>query len=275
MEEKKYELIRFNDGDFSLDVNVSPSEDTVWLTQKDMANLFGVDRTRITRHINKIIEENELPISVCAENAQTASDGKIYITKYYNLDMIIAVGYRVNSKRGTLFRRWANQVLKQYLLNGYSINENRIMAYQSNILQLEANYLNIEKRVKEIEDVIKIPNEKLLYEGEIVDACTFIRKLFFLAKKEITIIDPYADKFLLSMLVDIKANITIITSSSSYLNNTELQKNISITKNDIIHDRFIIIDETVYMVGTSFNEIGKKRFVIIKSNNLTKDKILR
>ena len=118
-QEKKYELIKFEDGDFSLDVNVSPEEETVWLTQNDMASLFGVDRTRITRHVNNIISERELPISVCAENALTASDGKTYIVRFYNLDMIIAVGYRVNSKRGTLFRKWANQVLKQYLLNGY------------------------------------------------------------------------------------------------------------------------------------------------------------
>ena len=112
---KKYELIKFEDGDFSLDVNVSPNEETVWLTQNDMASLFGVDRTRITRHVNNIISEQELPISVCAENALTASDGKTYIVKYYNLDMIIAVGYRVNSKRGTQFRIWTNSILKQYL----------------------------------------------------------------------------------------------------------------------------------------------------------------
>lgn len=100
--ENKYELIKFEDGDFSLNVNVSPEEDTVWLTQNDMAALFDVDRTRITRHVNNILLEKELPSSVCAENALTASDGKKYLVKYYNLDMIIAVGYKVNSKRGTL-----------------------------------------------------------------------------------------------------------------------------------------------------------------------------
>ena len=193
----------------------------------------------------------------------------------YNLEVVIAVGYRVKSKRGIIFRRWASSILKEYLLRGHSIDENRIMAYQSNILQLEANYLSIEKRVKEIEDIIRIPDEKLLYEGEIVDAYVFIRKLFFLAKKEITIIDLYADSFLLSMLKDVNVNISIITSSNSYLNNVNLQENITIIKNDIIHDRFIIIDESVYMIGTSFNEIGKKRFVIIKSNYLTKDKLLK
>ena len=264
------------DGDFCLDVSVSPSDASIWLTQKQIAELFCKSVSTINEHIKNILNNELYEYDVTRKFGKTELSSVTTKPKtFYNLDVILCVGYKVNSKRGVLFRRWANQVLKQYLLNGYSINESRIMAYQSNILQLEANYLNIEKRVKEIEDVIKIPDEKLLYEGEIVDAYTFIRKLFFLAKKEITIIDLYADKFLLSMLVDIKVNITIITSSDSYLNNVNLQENISIIKNDIIHDRFIIIDEIVYMIGTSFNEIGKKRFVIIKSNYLTKDKLLK
>ena len=141
-EEKDKILIKFEDGVFSLDVNVSPNEETVWLTQEQMALLFNVDRTRIVRHINNIYSDNELDmLSTCAENAQVQFEGIRQVKrkiKIYNLDMIIAVGYRVNSKRGTQFRKWANSVLKQYLLNGYVINAERIMAYQSNILQLEA-----------------------------------------------------------------------------------------------------------------------------------------
>ena len=276
MEEKKYELIKFNDGDFSLDVNVSPSEDTVWLTKNDISILFDIDRSVVSKHIKKIIESSELSLnSVCAKNAHTASDGKTYIVDYYNLDMVLSIGYRINSRRGILFRKWANQVLKQYLLNGYAINEDRCIVCHNSVLQIENKLNEIQTKIHDIEETIYQENEKLLYEGEIVDAYVFIRKLFFLAKKEITIIDPYADKFLLSMLTDIKVKINIITSSNSYLNNTELPNNISIMKNDIIHDRFIIIDEVVYMIGTSINEIGKKRFVIIKSNNLTKEKILK
>ena len=128
-QEKKYELIKFEDGEFSLDVNVSPNEDTVWLTQKDLTLLFNVDKSRISRHIKNILDEGELDFSVVAENATTGTDGKTYSTRYYNLDMIIAVGYRVNSKRGTQFRKWANSVLKQYLLNGYSINNKRCYIY--------------------------------------------------------------------------------------------------------------------------------------------------
>ncbi len=125
-QEKKYELIKFEDGEFSLDVNVSPDEETVWLTQKDLTLLFNVDKSRISRHIKNILDEGELNFSVVAENATTGTDGKTYSTRYYNLDMIIAIGYRVNSKRGTQFRKWANSILKQYLLNGYAINSRNL-----------------------------------------------------------------------------------------------------------------------------------------------------
>ena len=273
MEEKKYDLIIFNDGEFSLDVNVSPSEDTVWLTKEQISQLFCRDRSVISKHIKNILLEKECEEKSNVQKMHIANSDKP--VDFYSLDIILSVGYRVKSTRGNIFRRWANQVLKQYLLNGYSINEERCRVCSSSILELNNEIKQLKSKMNVLEETIYQENEKLLYEGEIVDAYTFIRKLFFLAKKEITIIDPYADKFLLSMLTDIKVNVSIITSSNSYLNSIELQENISLIKNDIIHDRFIIIDEIVYMIGTSINEIGKKRFVIIKSNNLTKENILK
>ena len=279
IQEKKYELIKFEDGDFSLDVKVSPKEDTVWLTQEQMALLFNVDRTRIVRHINNIYSDSELDmLSTCAENAQVQFEGVRQVKrkiKIYNLDMIIAVGYRINSKRGTQFRKWANSILKQYLLNGYAINAERIMAYQSNILQLEANVINIENRLKNLEMTIYSDNTQIIFEGEILEPYTFLRKLFFLARNEITIIDQYADKFLLTMLSDLKVKITIVTSTSSYLNKEIIPNNITIIHNDIIHDRFIIIDDLVYAIGSSFNDIGKKRFFMMKLENITKEMILQ
>ena len=271
-EEKKYELIKFSDGEFSLDVNVSPSEDTVWLTQEQIASLYERDISVISRHIKTIIKDNECDESNLQKMQIPFSDKPITI---YDLSIILSVGYRVKSTRGNQFRKWANKVLKQYLKNGYLINEDRCLVCNSSVLELSNEVRQLKNRMKNVEDTLYQENERLLYEGEIIDAYTFIRKLFFLAKKEITIIDLYADKFLLSMLSDVKVNVTIITSSNSYLNNIELPNNITIIKNDVIHDRFIIIDEIVYMIGTSFNEIGKKRFVIIKSNYLTKDKLLK
>ena len=273
IQKNKYELIKFVDGDFSLDVNVSPEEDTVWLTQNDMALLFEVDRTRITRHIQNIFEELELDEKSNVRKTHFPfSDKNVNI---YNLEVVIAVGYRVKSKRGILFRRWANSILKQYLLNGYAINAERIMSYQSNILQLEANVINIENRLKNLEMTIYSDNTQIIFEGEILEPYTFLRKLFFLAHNEITIIDQYADKFLLTMLSDLKVKITIITSSSSYLNKEIIPDNITIQHNDIIHDRFIIIDDLVYAIGSSFNDIGKKRFFMMKLENITKEMILQ
>ena len=111
---EKYEVVKFIDGEFELEVNVSPKDQTVWLTQKQMANLFNVSVDNISLHIKNILKE-ELDNTVYEESSVTASDGKKYCTKIYNLDMIISVGYRVKSKRGIIFRRWANQVLKEYL----------------------------------------------------------------------------------------------------------------------------------------------------------------
>ena len=126
----KFELVRFTDNDFELDVRADSENETVWLTQDEMALLFDVDRTRITRHINNIYKDQELDKeSTSAENAHMGSLGvQHYYSKLYNLDMIISVGYRVKTKNGVIFRQWANSVLKDYLIKGYAINERRLIA---------------------------------------------------------------------------------------------------------------------------------------------------
>jgi len=270
--EKSYELIKFEDGDFSLDVKVSPKEDTVWLSQSDMARLFDVSKDNIGLHIKNILNDDELDESTTEESSVVQIEGNrkvIRRIKIYNLDMIIAVGYRVNSKRGTSFRRWANSILKQYLLNGYAINPDRIIAYQSNILKLEASFANLENRLKNLEETVYADNDLIVFEGEIIEPYTFLSKLFFLAKKQIIIIDNYADSFLLSMLSDIQVNIIIYTSNNSYLNNTNIKDNIGIIKTDLFHDRYLVIDDITYTMGTSFNSIGKKRFTITRLNDIT------
>ncbi|MCR5442440.1 MAG: virulence RhuM family protein [Sphaerochaetaceae bacterium] len=126
-----YELVKFVDGSFELEVNVSPEEDTVWLTQQQMAMLFEVDQSRISRHITTIYKEKELEKETTyAENALVQVEGQRRIKRrvqFYNLDMIIAVGYRVNSKRGTLFRQWANKILKSYMLRGFAVEPSRVL----------------------------------------------------------------------------------------------------------------------------------------------------
>ncbi|MDE6408089.1 MAG: virulence RhuM family protein [Anaeroplasmataceae bacterium] len=134
MEDKNFEILKFVEDDFSLDVRVDVSHDTVWLTQNQMADLFDVDRSRVVRHIKNIFAEDELQEkSTCAENAQVQSEGDRQVKrtiKLYNLDMVISVGYRVKSSRGIAFRRWANKVLKEHLLQGYSVNQKRIEVFK-------------------------------------------------------------------------------------------------------------------------------------------------
>lgn len=272
--EKHYDLIKFEDGDFSLDVKVSPDEDTVWLSANQIAVLFDRDEKTIRKHINNLLDE-ELDNSVVANFATTANDGKTYNVNYYNLDMIISIGYRVNSKRGILFRRWASSILKEFLLKGSVINEDRCLSCTSNILDLQSKYREIENKAKDIRDIVYQDNNKLIYEGDIIEPIKFLKRLFHLAKTDITITDYYADSFLLTLLDDINVNITIITSTNSYLNKEKIKENIRIIKNDNIHGRYIFIDNTSYVIDNSFNAIGKKRFVIVKLLDITKEMILK
>ncbi|MBO4623159.1 MAG: virulence RhuM family protein [Bacilli bacterium] len=270
--ESNYELIKFEDGDFSLDVKVSPNENTVWLTQQQISDLYGRDISVISRHIRNIMYEKECTESNLQKMQIPFSDKPVV---FYDLEFIISIGYRIKSKRGVMFRRWANSILKQYLLNGYAINKDRVIAYQSNILKLEASFIDIENRLKDLEETVYSNNNQLIYEGEILEPYSFLRKLFFLAKNEIIITDYYADSFLISMLKDIKVKITIITSTRSYLNNIVIPNNINIINNDDIHGRYIFIDKYVYAMDHSFNAIGKKRFIIIRLENITKNMLLK
>ncbi len=285
--EKKYELIKFEDGEFSLDVNVSPDEETVWLTQRDLTLLFNVDKSRISRHIKNILDEGELNFSVVAENATTGADGKTYSTRYYNLDMIIAIGYRVNSKRGTQFRKWANSVLKQYLLNGYSIDTKRCIECQENIITLNnkvnnliENTSNINNRLLSLESTDNILSNMLFYENNIFEEDSYIKKLLLSAMKEIIIIDGYIDITVLDMLNEINIPIVIYTLPSANItkqdiNIFQINHNLIVKRNNIIYDRFLIIDDDIYSIGSSIKDVGKKRFVMTKIISISKQELLK
>ena len=157
MKKDKFDLVRFTDNDFELDVRADSENDTVWLTQKEMAVLFNVTVDNISLHIRNILREGELDDSVVEESSVTAIDGKNYITKLYNLDMIIAVGCRVKSKRGIVFRKWAIKVIKEHLVQGYSINQKRLEALNKTVdiqTRMLAYSLNIDK-----EELSKVINE--------------------------------------------------------------------------------------------------------------------
>ena len=154
---KKYQLVKFIDQNFELDVRADAEKNTVWLTQKELSLLFGVTTDNIGLHIKNIFKDKELDISVSEESSVTASDGKTYKTKLYNLDMIISIGYRVKSKRGITFRKWANKVLQEYLIKGYSVNQKRMETLYKTIdmqNRMLATSLDIDK-----ESLINVINE--------------------------------------------------------------------------------------------------------------------
>lgn len=280
------DLIKFEDGEFSLDVNVSPQEDTVWLTQKQMSLLYGTSVDNIGLHIRNIFRQNELPFSVAEDSSVTANDGKQYKTKIYNLDMVLAVGYRVNSKRGILFRKWATSILKQYMLNGYAVNEKRCLECQENLVNLNnkvehllnENHSTLQ-RLNSLERSDILLTNKLFYEGNIFDAYSYVKQLFTSAKFSITLIDGYVDLSVLDMLVGISLPITIYTYPSSTLTNQDIDKfNIhyilTVIKTNKIHDRFIIIDDDIYLCGSSIKDVGKKRFVLTRLEAISKVDLL-
>ena len=172
--QKRLPIEFFEDGDFKLEVSVSPKEETVWLTQKQIAKLYDCSHNNISIHLKNILSNEIQSNSVVKEFLTTASDGKNYIIKYYNLDVILSVGYHINSKRGILFRKWVTTILKQYLLKGYSIDESRVILYKENyielnniVIRLENKVCNHESRINnlEIKEKDKEIKEKIFYEG--------------------------------------------------------------------------------------------------------------
>ena len=210
----KYEIVKFIDKEFELDVNIDPEVETVWLTQIEIAYLFDKDRKTITRHIQNILKELELDEDeVCSKKEHTAKDGKVYIVNIYNLDMVIAIGYRVKSYRAVIFRKWANAVLKEYLLKGYVINDDRTLVTNENYIRLINKVESLDERVSNIENehkLLEYKNKELFFDGEFYDAYTFIQTIFESANNEIIIIDNYIDRSILDRLVVKKDKVKVI-----------------------------------------------------------------
>lgn len=274
--ENQGEIILYQpDSEVKLEVRLE--EETVWLTQMQMAELFQTTRNNVTLHIRNIFKEGELvENSVCKESLRTAADGKKYRTNFYNLDVIISVGYRVKSVRGTQFRQWANKVLKEYLLKGYSVNQ-RLSNLEHRV---ESKFIEHEKRLDRIDGKIDFfvrtslpPVEGIFYDGQLFDAYKFATDLIRTARKSILLIDNYVDESVLLMLSKrnngVKADIYTQTISSQLqldLNRHNSQyPPIKIHAYKKSHDRFLIIDGTdVYHIGASLKDLGKKMFAFSK-----------
>ena len=259
--------------DETIRLEVRMGEETVWLTQQQMAELFDKDRTVISRHIRNIYKEEELEENItCAKFAHMGSEGdQTYEYTAYNLDVIISVGYRVKSKRGTKFRQWANRILKEYLLKGYVVN--------SRIVALEEHVAKQDSQIEELKDKVNFfvrsslpPVEGIFYDGQIFDAYVQIVSLIKQAKHSITLIDNYIDEATLTMLSKRNSNVsaTIYTRQLNQQQQLDLQRHnqqyppIDIHTTQRNHDRFLIIDDVVYLFGASLKDAGKKLFAYIK-----------
>ena len=287
MSELKYDVAKFVDEEFELSVNVSPKEETVWLSLDEMSALFERDRSVIGKHIRKIYQEGELDKNInWAKNALHLEDGRIFQVDVYNLDVIIAVGYRVNSKRGTLFRQWANKILKEYLLTGYVINEERTLVTNENYVRLINKVESLDERVSNIENNYKpqeFKNSQLFFDGQIYDAYTLIQSLFESANNEIIIIDNYVDRSILDRLVVKKHNAQVIiyTSINTRLLGRDMNTfnsqygGLDVRYTTNVHDRYIIIDQNkIYHLGHSIKDLGKKIFSISESDSNLISKLL-
>ena len=274
--EKENEIILYQP-DASVKLEVMVKEESVWLTQQQIADLFGVKQPAISKHLKNIFESGELiEASVYSILEYTATDGKNYKTKFYNLDAILSVGYRVNSRNATLFRQWANKVLKDYLLKGYAVNQR--------FERLEYRMAKTEEQVGLLIKSTLPQTEGIFFEGEVFDAYTWLNERIRKAKNRIIVIDPYVDLSILKLIAERNQGIKAIiyTSPDHGLVNNDVKKfnkqypnsKIEVNKNYTGHDRFLIVDDTVYHVGGSMKDLGNRLMAYSILHMVSPDELL-
>lgn len=251
--------------DESLKLEVRLEGDNVWLNRSQLAELFDRDIKTIGKHINNALKEELDNVPVVAKFATTAADGKVYQTEHYNLDMVISVGFRVKSKRGVEFRRWANAILKDYMFKGYAINQR--------IEQLEKTVAQHSEKIDFFVRTSLPPVEGIFYNGQIFDAYKFAVDLIKTAKKSILLIDNYVDEAVLLMLSKRNAGVSAVIYTQRITPQLQLDLDrhndqyppIDIRTYRDSHDRFLIIDNTdIYHIGASLKDLGKKMFAFSK-----------
>ncbi len=287
----------------NLQLQVRLENDTVWLNRNQIAQLFGRDVKTIGKHIaNALREELSLPMEIVkgatiaknatvqqyptvAKFATVQQEGHRSIVRqieYYNLDVILSVGYRVKSSQGIAFRRWASSVLKDYLLRGYAINQ-RLLAMEERIdCRLSAHEQQLAEHEKKIDFFVRTalpPVEGVFYDGQIFDAYIFAADLIKSAKRSVVLIDNYVDESVLTLLdkrLD-GVNAAIYTQTIGKQLQLDINKHnaqyrpIRVEKCKNVHDRFLLIDNTVYHVGASIKDLGKKLFAFSKMEIQAKD----
>jgi hypothetical protein len=281
----KNEIVLYQSNELVTHIEVRIDKDTVWLNRQQIATLFNRDIKTIGKHINNIFQEGELVKGVVvAKFAPTPPHGAMkdkiptVSMEYYNLDVIISIGYRVKSKQGTQFRIWANKVLKDYLLKGYSFNQR--------INRIEDNVHSLINKVKSIDLQINseiLPKQGVFFDGQIFDAYTFVGDLIRSAKQSLILMDNYIDDTVLKLFTKRKENVEfyIFTKNISeqlqldLLKHNQQYKPIKIYKFQKAHDRFLIIDQKeVYHFGASLKDLGKKWFAFTSLNTQSVESII-
>lgn len=275
MQENEIVLYQPND---AIHLEVRLEEETVWLNRNQMSILFGRDVKTIGKHINNALREELQGLATVAKFAIVQNEGGRQVTRmidFYNLDMILSVGYRVKSSQGVLFRQWANKVLKEYLLKGYSINQ---------------RFERLEQRVSRTEEKIDFfvrtslpPVEGVFFDGQIYDAYELASRLVKSARKRIILIDNYIDETVLTLLDKRADGVTteIYTQQISQQLQLDIQRHDSqyapipvhlLTRS---HDRFLLLDDDVYHIGASLKDLGKRWFAIMKMQETKTEEIIR
>jgi hypothetical protein len=263
-------LIKYNDGE--IEVAIAIKEDTIWLTQKQIAELFEVTKQNISLHTIEIFKSKELDKNSTVKKYLTVQkEGNREVSReleHYNLDVIISVGYRVNSIKATKFRQWSTKVLKEYITNGYAINTHKIT--EQRLSNLESDMQEVKSHIKNSTLELK---QGIFYDGQIFDAYIFVSDLLKSAKSSILLIDNYIDESVLTLFLKRNKNCDVIiyTKEISKQLNLDLTKHnaqypeIKIIKFDLSHDRFLIIDnKEVFHIGASLKDLGKKWFAFSK-----------
>jgi len=264
-------------GEFHIEVRVE--NETVWLTQAQMAELFSKSISVISRHIANVFAERELEEKSNLHFLQIANSDKP--VKLFSLDVIISVGYRVKSYQGTQFRRWANQVLKEHLLKGFSVNQ-RLVSHENRLENLDSRVIYLEKQVDFFVKANLPPSEGLLPAHAHWSGYEFAVQLVRSAKKDLVIIDPYANDMVLSLMAKRAEGVNAIVYSARItraMREEEARLNkqfptVRLENMREVHDRFVIVDDVVYHVGASFKDLGNQMTAFSVLNFVTKEQVL-
>lgn len=264
-------------GEFHIEVRVE--NETVWLTQAQMAELFSKSISVISRHIANVFAEHELEEKSNLHFLKIANSDKP--VKLFSLDVIISVGYRVKSYQGSQFRRWANQVLKEHLLKGFSVNQ-RLVSHENRLENLDSRVIYLEKQVDFFVKANLPPSEGLLPAHAHWSGYEFAVQLVRSAKKDLVIIDPYANDMVLSLMAKRAegVNATIYSARITHAmreEETRLNKQFPTVRLENmreVHDRFVIVDDVVYHVGASFKDLGNQMTAFSVLNFVTKEQVL-